>query len=299
MDRVMIRQDIYARVTAQIVEAISQGVDKFQMPWHFSGALCEAPTNAVSKRPYRGINVLALWAVARKREYPSGVWATYKQWKELGSQVRSGEKAAVVVLWKANDRDEAGVDEEESDKSRRMLLARGYNVFNAAQVDGYQPPDTPQLSDNARNDRAEQFFVAQEADIQHGGSAAFYDVDRDLIILPDYRNFRSVGGYYATLAHEMTHWTGEPRRLNRNLGNRFGSASYAMEELIAELGAAFICARLQLTPEVRTDHAAYIANWLDVLKHDAKAVFTAAAKAQQAADWLNDRAQGTGVVIAA
>ncbi|MEI2723998.1 MAG: zincin-like metallopeptidase domain-containing protein [Verrucomicrobiota bacterium] len=132
-----------------------------------------------------------------------------------------------------------------------MLLARGYNVFNAAQVDGYQPPDTPQLSDNARNDRAEQFFVAQEADIQHGGSAAFYDVDRDLIILPDYRNFRSVGGYYATLAHEMTHWTGEPRRLNRNLGNRFGSASYAMEELIAELGAAFICARLQLTPEVR------------------------------------------------
>lgn len=299
MDTLSTRQDIYARVTAQIVEAIEQGADSFQMPWYFSGALCEAPANAVSKRPYRGINVLALWSVARKRQYASGIWATYKQWKELGAQVRSGEKAASVVLWKVNERGEAGVDEEESEKSRRMLLARGYNVFNAAQVDGYQPPETPQLSDNVRDDRAEQFFVAQEADIQHGGSAAFYDADHDLIVLPDYRNFRSVGGYYATLAHEMTHWTGEPRRLNRKLGNRFGSASYAMEELIAELGAAFICARLQLTPEVRTDHAAYIATWLDVLNHDAKAVFTAAAQAQQAADWLNERACGTGAIIAA
>ena len=164
---------------------------------------------------------------------------------------------------------------------------RGYSVFNAAQVDGYATPALPVLPEAERIDRAEAFFAALGADIRHGGSRACYVPSLDQIRMPLFAAFRDPVAYYATLAHEATHLTGHASRCNRHLRGRFGEEAYAAEELIAELGAAFVCADLALAPEPRPDHAAYVASWLRVLRGDKRAIFTAAAKAQQAADWMH------------
>ena len=135
---------------------------------------------------------------------------------------------------------------------------------------------------------AERFFASTKATIQHGGNRAFYSPDRDIVQMPELHTFRDAESYYATLAHEMTHWTRHSSRLDRDLGRkRFADAGYAMEELVAEIGAAFLCADLGITPETRDDHAAYIASWLQVLKNDKRAIFTAASHAQKAADYLH------------
>lgn len=287
------REDIYTRVTNLIVRAIEEGVTRCRMPWHITGADCFSPINAVSKRPYRGINVLTLWIAAVVKSYETGVWGTYNQWKELGAQVRKEEQATTVVLWKPTEQVAKASDAEKTDddgQRHRGLLARGFSVFNAAQVDGFQLTAQPQLPEGARIRAAEQVLFGVGATIEHGGARAFYDSQSDCIRLPRFDSFRDAVGYYATLAHELTHWTGAKHRLDRNLANRFGSAAYAAEELIAELGAAFLCAQLGLTVEPRPDHAGYIANWLELLRNDKKAIFTASSKAQQAADWLLNQA---------
>ena len=292
--------DIYTRVTGQIISAIEQGAGTFRMPWHRTGNDCFLPTNAASQRPYRGLNVLTLWAAADRREYTSGIWATYKQWQNLGAQVRQGEKSTLVVLWKPTERRDED-DPEQKVKRRQGLLARGYSVFNVAQVDGYSEAErdwTP-LSDVERSARAETFFGELGADIRHGGGRAFYDLTNDRIQLPVFGDFHSGAAYYSTLAHEVTHWTGAAHRLKRELGRRFGSDAYAAEELVAELGAAFLCGALDFATQPRADHAAYIAAWLRVLKSDNRAIFTAASKAQQAADWLMQQSECTTVAAAA
>lgn len=289
-------KDIYSRITSQIVQAIEAGAPDYRMPWHTSGLACE-PVNAVTKRPYQGINVVSLWATAQAKGYESGVWATYNQWQELGAQVRKGEKSTLVVVWKEVDRKEKEQhsDEEQREQANkskgRVLLARGFYVFNVAQVDGYQAAVQPTLPEDQRIEQAERFFERQKATIQHGGERAFYRPSEDLICLPPFGKFRSPLGYYSTLAHEITHWTGAPHRLHRQLENRFGSEAYAMEELIAELGAAFVCSKLGIENEPRTDHAAYIQHWLKVLKRDTRAIFLAASKAQQAVEFLFDPAR--------
>lgn len=282
------RTDIYERVTNQIIEAIERGPDRYRMPWHRSAAEALLPTNAASGRAYRGVNVLVLWAVGESKGYPSPVWATYKQWQELGAQVRKGEESSVVVYWNVTEGTEDGGEEEEK-RSGRRFFARGYSVFNAAQVDGFTPPETPKLSEAERIERADAFFGNVGADIRHGGTEAFYQPGEDFIRLPRFELFRDASGYYATLAHEATHWTGAKHRLDRDLSGRFGSHAYAAEELVADLGAAFICAGLQTTPQPRAGHAAYIASWLRLFKEDKRAIFTAASKAQQAADWMHER----------
>ena len=254
------------------------------------------PRNAVTGRPYRGINVLALWAAARAGGYGSGTWATYRQWRELGAQVRKGEQASPVVFWRVLDERGAegagdGQDGGEGDEAgeRRRLLARGYSVFNAAQVEGYGAPALPVLPEVERIAHAEAFFAALGAAVEHSGARACYVPSRDVIRMPDFGLFRDAVAYYATLAHEATHWAGHPSRCARDLTGRFGSEAYAAEELVAELGAAFLCADLQLAAEPRPDHAQYVASWLKVLRGDKRAIFTAAAKAQTAADWMHAR----------
>jgi antirestriction protein ArdC len=282
------RDDIYTRVTNQIIAAIEAGTKNFRMPWHITEADCFAPINAVSKRPYRGVNVLILWATAQSRGYAGGLWATYEQWKQLGAQVRKGEKATTVVLWKPTEPKSKKADDqsEQEDKKRRGLLARGYSVFNLAQVDGYQHSRTPKLFENIRIRAAEKVLLGAGADVRHGGSEAYYHKATDFIAIPHFEDFRDSVGYYSVLAHELTHWTAAPHRLNRDLSGRFGSEAYAAEELVAELGAAFLCGALGLSVEPREDHAGYIANWLAILRSDKKAIFSAASKAQQAADWI-------------
>jgi antirestriction protein ArdC len=286
------RIDVYQRVTDQIIAAIEAGAGDWRMPWHATGEAMMSPINAQSRKPYRGVNVVALWAAAQGAGYPTGIWATYKQWQDLGAQVRKGEKASLVVFWKVTDQDEESEAEEDEESSGRRFFARGYGVFNAAQVDGYTPPALPQISEPERIVHAEAFFDRLGADIRHGGAHAYYRPSADFIQMPLFAAFRDAGAYYATLAHESTHWAGQKSRCDRDLTGRFGSEAYAAEELVAELGAAFLCADLSLASEPRPGHAAYVASWLKVLRQDKRAIFTAASKAQVAADWLHTKQHG-------
>ena len=299
------RADVYTRVTDAIVAAIESGMAKgkdWRMPWHRRrdpGGSPMLPVNVARGAAYRGVNTLALWAAAEAKGYPGGLWGTYRQWAELGGQVRKGERAATVVFWRfpdaAKEGGEAEDGEEAEEGARRGPWARAYAVFNAAQVDGAALPAStaPRLPEAARIAEAEAFFAALPGlDLRHGGNAAFYSPSTDHVQMPPFAHFRSGEGYYATLAHEAAHWTGHPSRLARDLTGRFGSGAYAAEELVAELGAAFALAALGLVAEPREDHARYVAHWLGLLRGDLRAIFTAAGKAQAAADWLIAAATG-------
>jgi antirestriction protein ArdC len=285
---------VYARVTNHIVQAIERGAGEWKMPWHVRDADAFEPVNVVTKRPYRGINVLSLWASAATRGYESGMWGTYKQWRTLGAQVRRGETASPVVFWKVSEKaaetPPPGAREENAGQekavAKKVLLARGYSVFNLAQVDGFTPPPAAEISPLVRHAEAEKFLRGQGAAIRHGGFRAFFSPEGDYVQLPRFEGFHTAAGYYSTLAHELTHWTGARARLGRDLTGRLGSQAYAAEELVAELGAAFTMARLRLSNEPRQDHAAYIASWLELLKNDKRAIFSAASRAQEATDWM-------------
>lgn len=286
------KSDIFELITKQIIQAVETGAGKFRMPWHVTEADYFAPVNAMSRRAYRGVNVLVLWVTTENRGYKSGLWATYQQWQQLGGQVRKGEKAAPVVFWKFSDRDgsskaDEAEQEPEGHSSSRGILAKGYSVFNADQVEGYTPPAKPLLPECERIATAEQFFAGLGADVRHGGAVACYQHEDDIIRMPAFASFKEVAGYYSVRAHETTHWTGAPKRLARDLRCRFGSGSYAMEELVAELGAAFLCSTLGISNTPRPDHAAYIVSWLEALKRDKCAIFTAASQAQKAVDWMS------------
>src|SRR5947209_8192902 len=278
-------RDVYARVTAQIVTAIEQGTGTWRMPWHTSGRFSFSPINVTSKKPYRGINTVCLWAAAQAKGYERGEWGTYQQWPERGAQVRKGEKATLVVFWKfANDSADSQDDEQAS--RSRLLFTRGYSVFNAAQVDGYTAKVDADTPIEQRIERAEQFFRSVNARVTHQGNRAFYSPADDTITLPPFAAFFTPTDYYSTRAHETGHWTAKADRCNRELGKRFGDNAYSIEELVAELTAAFTLAHLGLSSEPRQDHAQYIGSWLKVLKADKRAIFTAASKAQQAADYM-------------
>lgn len=286
------KTDVYQRVTDSIVAELEKGVRPWFKPWnaeHAAGRITR-PLRA-NGIPYRGINILLLWDSAIMHGFTAPLWMTYKQAQELGGQVRKGEKGSLVVYANTitkTEQDEATGEEQE----REIPFMKGYTVFNAEQVDGLPAhfyATQPQAADPAaRIDRAEVFFAATGADIRHGGNRAYYTAAGDYVQMPPFETFREAEAYYATLAHELTHWTKAPQRLGRNLGRkRWGDEGYAMEELVAELGAAFVCADLALTPEPRAEHASYIASWLTALKDDKRAIFAAAAHAQRAADYLN------------
>lgn len=277
------KDEIYATVTDTIVAALEQGASAadWRAPWHSSG-VNELPFNVVSKKLYRGVNTIVLWSQQMVMGYASNEWATYDQWEKLGAQVRKGEKATLVILWKpVSNKAKRDAGEERDD----YLLTRSYNVFNADQVDGYETIKV-ERDPFAVNEAAHAFFASLGADVRHGGASAYYTPAADRIQLPLPEDFTDGVGYYATSAHEHTHWTGHETRCNRDLVNRFGSESYAAEELVAELGAAYVCGILGLSNEPRLDHAQYIASWITLLKHDSSAIVTAASKAQQAVDFM-------------
>ncbi len=282
------KSDLYADVTNQIVAAIEAGAATYSLPWQSVPGM---PKNVASNRSYRGINTVLLWLIGNSKGFTTPYWATFKQWRELGHPVRAGEKSATVVFWKqlgerGSDAPETAVEGEASD-GHRPILARAYHVFNAAQVEGFTPPSVSILSDNERDARAEAFFTGLPIEVHHEGSQAFYRPSTDTVHLPPFGLFKDANAYYATRGHECVHATGAKARLDRDLTGRFGSESYAVEELVAELGAAFLCADLGLSSEPRLDHAGYIESWLKVLKGDTRAIFTAAGKAQTAVDWLH------------
>lgn len=285
------RKDIYQRVTDAIVCELEKGVRPWLKPWnaeHAAGRITR-PLRA-NGIPYRGINVLMLWGAAAESGYVAPMWLTYKQAQELGAQVRKGEKGSLVVYANTITRTEQDEATGE-DLEREIPFMKGYTVFNAEQVDGlpahFHAMQAPALDAVQRIEKAESYFAATGATIREGGDRAFYRQADDAVQMPPFVAFREPEAYYATLAHELCHWTKHPKRLDRDFGRkRFGDRGYAMEELVAELGAAFVCADLQLTPQPREEHASYIASWLKALKDDRRAIFAAAAHAQRAADYL-------------
>jgi antirestriction protein ArdC len=233
------RFDIHQHVTDKIVTAIERGAGDFRLPWHRSAGSIVRPVNVASKKAYRGINVVALWAYAEESGYSSGVWGTYRQWSEAGAQVRKGEKAAYVVFYKEL---EFAAETETGDADTiTRLFARATPVFAAEQVDGYQPPviDAPPATVITPLEQAEAFVAATRVSINHGGGRAFYRPSTDSIQLPTREAFigsptsTPAEAYYSTLLHELTHWTSAETRCNRQLGKRFGDQAYAIEELVA------------------------------------------------------------------
>jgi len=286
------KTDVYKRITSRIVADLEQGVRPWLKPWnaeHAAGRITRPLRfNGI---PYQGINVLMLWGEAVAKGYTGPIWITFKQAMELGGHVRKGEHGSLVVYADRIRKTELDVDTGE-EAEREIPFLKGYTVFNVEQIEGlpahFYAVTAPRLDPVHRIERADAFFAATGAQIMHGGGEACYIQRTDLIHMPCIDVFRDAESYYATLAHEVTHWTKHGKRLDREFGRkRWGDEGYAMEELVAELGAAFLSADLGLTPEPRDDHAAYIASWLKVLKNDKRAIFTAASHAQRAADYLN------------
>lgn len=287
------RADIYARITDKIVAALETGVRPWARPWnadHLASRISR-PLRHSGER-YKGINIVLLWIAACERGYSAPIWITFRQALELGAHVRKGEKGSPVVYANKLMRTEQNSDGE--DIERAIPFLKAYTVFNVEQIDGlpdhfYAKPEPLSAADPiARNDRAEVFLAATGAHVVHGGTDACYNVSSDVIRMPPIETFRDSASYYAVRAHETIHWTRHVSRLNRSFGReRWGDAGYAREELVAELGSAFLAADLDLTPDLREDHASYIASWIKVLAGDKRAVFQAAAHAQRAVDFLH------------
>jgi antirestriction protein ArdC len=286
-----VTKDVYTRVTERIIADLEQGIRTWMKPWHAEHAAgkINRPLRH-NGTPYRGMNILLLWGEAMDKGYAAPIWMTFKQALELEAHVRKGEHGSLVVF--ANTVTKTETNDNGEDVEREIPFMKGYTVFNVEQIEGlpqhyYAQPENP-LPVSERLENADRFLDTTGAAIQHGGNSAFYAPGRDVIQMPPFEAFRDKESYYATALHELTHWTRHETRLDRDFGRqRFGDAGYAREELVAELGSAFLCADIGITPEIRADHADYIGNWLLVLKEDKRAIFSAAAHAQRAADFLN------------
>jgi antirestriction protein ArdC len=285
------RADVYTRVTAQIIGALEAGVRPWTKPWsaaNTDGRIVRPLRH--NGTPYRGINILTLWGDASDKGFTSPFWLTFKQTQEFGAHVRKGEHGSTVVFADRFTKTEQSASGE--DIATEIPFLKAYTVFNAGQVEGlpehfYGRPEAA-LPLAERIARADAFVARTRAVIAHGGNRAFYAPGPDRIQLPPFEAFRDAEGYYATALHELTHWTMHESRLNRDLGRKhWGDPGYAREELVAELGAAFLCADLGVALEPREDHAAYLDHWLTVLKGDKRAIFEAAAHAQKAGDFLH------------
>lgn len=282
------KEDLYQRITTQIITAIEQEAGSYQMPWNPKLCGCNSsiglPHNPVGQYSYHGINILCLWASQQDKNYLTAEWATFNQWKSVGAKVRKGEKGTLTVFFKSINIDSDL--EDDTEKPHRHFIAKAAYVFNIAQVDGYEPPAPRELLPIDRNNAADAFIQSSGAIIYNDSRSACYIPSRDEIHLPPEGAFIDAESYYSVALHELVHWTGHADRCARDLRNRFGSEAYAVEELIAELGSAFLCAEIGISPEPRIDHARYIDSWLKILKNDKRAIFTAAAKASQAATFL-------------
>lgn len=272
--------DLYQTVTDKIIAQLENGVAPWVKPWTDSG-FGGLPYNAITGKAYRGINVMMLYAPA-----PGEGWMTYKQAQEVGAQVRKGEKGQMVVFFKPLKIEDKNAPVTAEDRSKTIPMLKYYTVFHTSQIDNlpekYQPKAVERPTEKQRIEAAEKYLA--QAIIKHGGDRAYYHTGTDSITLPFQDQFKSVDDYYATALHELTHWTGHSSRTAREYGKRFGDQAYAREELVAEMGAAFLCAKTGIA--VQLQHASYISSWLKVLKNDKRAVLVAAGAAQRAVDFI-------------
>jgi len=273
-------------ITVAIIDRLEAGTRPWVQPW--TGASVSRPLRACGT-PYQGINVLWLWMAAEAAGHTSPFWMTYRQAHVLGAQVRKGERGTVAIFYRTYRPREVGEnDQAEGDRSRRVL--KSFSVFNACQIQGlpdrFFPEPRPLPPTTKRDHILDAFFAAVPARIRHFGAEAFYSPASDQVTMPEPGLFRDLDHYRATLAHELSHWTGHESRLARQMGGRFGSDAYAMEELVAELSSAMLGAELGLPVEHLDHHASYLASWLKVMKADSRAILTIAAKAEEAASLL-------------
>lgn len=278
--------DTCQQVTDRLIDMIETGdLGDWAKSWQ-TMATGFAPRNHTTGAYYRGINVLILAIACAERCYPVNEWATYKQWQTAGGQVRKGETGETITKWVSfipkAERAEAAAEGREP---RTLMRPQVYKVFNIAQQDGIEIADDHEPAIVNRHDDCEKIIAAAAADIRYGAPAYHPTLDR--ITCPPIEDFDDSVAYYGTMFHEHVHWTGHAERLGRDLSGRFGDDAYATEELVAELGAAMLCARTGIESTPREDHAQYLTHWLRVLRADSKALLTAASQAQTAADYLD------------
>jgi antirestriction protein ArdC len=283
--------NIYQEITDSIITELEKGAAPWVKPWN---APQGADKNVISQKPYRGINRLLLAMVSGIKGYSNPAWGTYKQWESMGGNVRKGEKAAKIIFWsQAKSTNPEG-------EEKAYAFAKAYFVFNVSQVEGIDiVVSEDKQNDNAKIDNCESTIKATEAKIIHGGDTACFIPSSDIIRMPEIGTFQSSEHYYATAFHELTHWTSDKKRCDRDISKgRFGNPDYAFEELVAELGAAFLCSTHGIAGDLR--HAGYIESWLKALKNDNKAIFKASGLAQSAADYvLNCKASEETELLAA
>lgn len=299
-------KDLYQEVTDQIVTALENGVVPWVKPWDGDKAALASgmPVNAATNRPYHGVNVMLLWMREVAHGYSTSRWMTFKQAKDAGGSVRKGEKSTLAVFFKPiqrqkTDRDGKPVTDEKGEPVMKTVpILRAFKLFNVDQIDDLEDRyrvgptgDAPEPSFTPI-EAAESVLESSGALIRHGGARAFYSPELDYIQLPPKASFREEAGYYATALHELTHWTGHESRLAREgivEFDHFGSERYAFEELVAELGAAFLCAEIGIQGDLR--HEGYIGSWVRKLKEDKRAIFRAASQARKAAEHLRPEAE--------
>jgi antirestriction protein ArdC len=280
--------DLYEAVTAQIILALEAGTPPWLCPWSSAGSTM--PANLSTGRAYGGINTVLLNMQAMAHGYALNRWLTFQQARALGAHVRKGETGSHIIFFKMLDLDDAReMHHAANDEPRRRVLPlmRSYTVFNAAQVEDLPEALTaapPPPEDWSPVSAAEELMERSGAVIRHGGDQAFYRPSDDVIQLPLQAQFPAASHYYNVALHELTHWTAHPTRCNRPLMSRMHLEAYAFEELVAEMGSAFLSSHCGLQGELQ--HASYIAHWLDALPKDKRLIFTAASLAQKAADFL-------------
>lgn len=286
--------DIRQAITDRIIGMMEKGGNKWAQSWS-SAAHGGMPANARTGSRYNGINILLLLGAAAEAGFASNAWLTFKQAADLGGKVRKGEKGVACCYFEMVKKKEQPQDAQEEQGA--FPMCKPFWLFNLAQIDGL-PEQLLEASAPARNafspiEAAERLALESGAAIEHGGERAFFRPATDVIGMPDKERFNTVENYYGTLMHELTHWTGGEGRLNRTFGKRFGDDAYAFEELVAELGAAFVMGHLGLVDATIEGHAGYLGLWLKVLRSDKTAIFSAAKHAGQAYEYLVSRA-GTG-----
>jgi antirestriction protein ArdC len=292
------KRDFYAEVSARIIAELEAGAAPWTKPWSAtSGA--NTPGNAVTNRPYSGCNVVLLW-MAQAAGYRTPRFLTFKQALKLGGNVRKGERGTKVYFVKQLQVRDERVDDNAS--TRLIPMMREFTVFNVDQCE--KLPDTINTgkpmrvrNPDTRDELADAFLCSTGADIREGHGEAYYLPSRDFISMPAFAGFKGADHFYSTAFHEVVHWTAHKSRLDRDLKNRFGSRNYAGEELVAELGAAFLCAEFGFDGDLR--HAGYIAHWIELLKADKRAFFTACSQASKAADYLRGLALAAPTEVAA
>ena len=281
--------DLYENITNKIIADLEKGDLTWRKPWS-GGNLATLPLRGCGI-PYSGINTIVLWSKAFDKGYVSPYWMTYRQAKDMKAHVRKGEKSTTVIYADKMVKEETAPDG--SIEKKAIPFMKCYSVFNAVQIEGlpesfYAHPEPSEGNSEERVQELERFFKETNADIFTGVRAA-YHTTKDRIEMPPFECFEDARSYYATLAHELTHWTRHRSRLAREFNRKAkGDAGYAMEELVAELGACFLAAELGIEPVPHENHAAYIETWLSVLKNDTRFIFTAAAHAQRAVAFIKE-----------